>query len=92
MLLELIFDQVNLVLEFLEGLRQRVGEHGVILTCGGRSAVFLPQVPAEQGWGREMLLTHLARKAGLSDDAWRGAGAEIDVFTAEVFEENDDRL
>lgn len=61
------------------------GRHGVILERDGRSAVFLPQVAVEQGWDRATLLEHLARKAGLARDAWRGA--RLSVFEAESFGE-----
>lgn len=63
-----------------------VGRHGVVLNRHGRSAVFLPQVAPEQGWDRDTMLTHLARKAGLPGDAWR-EGAQFSVFEAEVFHE-----
>ena len=51
-----------------------------------RSAVFLPQVAPEQGWGIEETLTNLAMKAGLPPDAWR-EGASFTVFEAIVFHE-----
>jgi hypothetical protein len=57
-----------------------VGRHGIVLAKDGRRAVFLPDVAVEQGWDREQTLSHLARKAGLPDDAWR-EGAEFYVFT-----------
>ena len=63
-----------------------IGRHGMVLTKGGRSAVFLPQVAPEQGWGIEETLTHLAMKAGLPADAWR-SGAEFLVFEAQVIQE-----
>ena len=63
-----------------------IGRHGMVLTKGGRSAVFLPQVAPEQGWGIEETLTHLAMKAGLPPDAWR-SGAEFLVFEAQVIHE-----
>jgi len=63
-----------------------VGRHGVILSKGGRRALFLPQVAPEQGWDRDTMLDHLARKAGLPTDAWR-RGAQFEVFTAQVFSE-----
>lgn len=63
-----------------------IGKHGMVLTKGGHSAVFLPQVAPEQGWGIEETLTHLAMKAGLSADAWR-EGAEFLVFEAQVVQE-----
>lgn len=64
----------------------KVGRHGMVLRKGGRSAVFLPQVATEQGWGIEETLTHLARKAGLQSDDWR-EGAEYLVFEAQVVRE-----
>ncbi|HNX35237.1 MAG TPA: AmmeMemoRadiSam system protein B [Kiritimatiellia bacterium] len=63
-----------------------VGRHGMVLSKGGRSAVFLPQVAPEQGWGIEETLTHLAMKAGLPPDAWR-SGADFLVFEAQVIRE-----
>jgi AmmeMemoRadiSam system protein B/AmmeMemoRadiSam system protein A len=67
----------------------QVGRHGVILEVSNRRAVFLPQVAPEQGWDRVQTLRHLARKAGLSDDAWRRPEAELSVFTALVFGDAD---
>jgi len=65
-----------------------VGKHGVVLSKDGHRAVFLPQVAPEQGWSREEMLAHLARKAGLRADAWRD-GAAFTVFEAEVFGEEE---
>jgi AmmeMemoRadiSam system protein A len=66
------------------------GRDGVLLRRGGRSAVFLPQVATEQGWGIEELLENLALKAGLGRDEWREA--ELEVFQAEVFAEDAAKL
>ena len=63
-----------------------IGKHGMVLSKAGRSAVFLPQVAPEQGWGIEETLTHLSMKAGLPSDAWR-SGAEYLVFEAQVIHE-----
>jgi hypothetical protein len=60
------------------------GRHGVVLAKGGRRAVFLPEVAAQAGWGREETLTRLALKAGLEPDAWRN-GAALAVFTTQHF-------
>jgi AmmeMemoRadiSam system protein B/AmmeMemoRadiSam system protein A len=49
----------------------RIGRDGVLIEKNGRSAVYLPSVPVEQGWEREEMLEHLCRKAGLSEDAWK---------------------
>lgn len=66
-----------------------IGEHGIILQCRGRSAVFLPQVAPEQGWDREDTLTHLCYKAGLPFRAWQSDDAKLSVFTAMVFSEKE---
>ena len=65
------------------------GRHGIILNKGISKAVFLPQVATEQGWDRETTLTHLALKAGLGPNEWR-RGAELEVFEAIVFGEDDE--
>jgi len=65
-----------------------IGRDGVILSKNGRSAVFLPQVAPEQGWGVEEMLRHLSSKAGLPADAWK-SGAAFEVFQAEVFGEKE---
>ncbi len=66
-----------------------VGEHGVILSNSGRSAVFLPQVAPEQGWSRDTTLAHLSMKAGMASDAWREPETKFSVFKAIVFSEKD---
>jgi len=63
-----------------------IGKHGMVLSKNGRSAVFLPQVAPEQGWGIEETLTHLSMKAGLPPDAWK-ADADYLVFEAQVIHE-----
>lgn len=65
-----------------------IGRHGMVLSKGGRSAVFLPQVAPEQGWGIEDTLTHLAMKAGLGPEDWRD-GADYLVFEAQIARERD---
>jgi AMMECR1 domain-containing protein len=65
-----------------------VGRDGVILRKSGRSAVFLPQVATEQGWGRDQMLDQLCMKAGLPAGSWK-QGAQFLTFQAEVFSETD---
>jgi AmmeMemoRadiSam system protein A len=66
----------------------RLGTHGILIRHGSRSGVFLPQVATETGWSLEDLLGHCSRdKAGLGWNGWKEA--EIYVFTATVFSEND---
>lgn len=66
-----------------------IGEHGIILSHGRHSAVFLPQVAPEQGWDVETTLTHLSLKAGLGPGAWREPAAKFSVFRAIVMAEGE---
>lgn len=67
------------------------GKHGVIIQKGFmHQGLFLPQVATEWGWGREELLSNLcSHKAGLPPDAWKDPDTRIEIFTADVFSEED---
>lgn len=65
--------------------RIEVGRHGLALQYGGRSGVFLPQVPVEQGWDREAYLEHLCVKAGVPHGTWRLPQARLFWYEALVF-------
>ena len=65
--------------------RIEVGRHGLALQYGGRTGVFLPQVPVEQGWDRLAYLDNLCRKAGLPQGTWRLPGARLFWYEAQVF-------
>lgn len=60
------------------------GTHGVILSRGGRSAVFLPQV-WDQLPDKERFLENLCIKCGLSKHAWKEPGTRVSVYEAEYF-------
>ena len=60
----------------------KVGTHGVYLEASGRSSVFLPQVPVEEGWDLATYLKQLALKAGLPPDGWKSG--RLYRFTAEI--------
>lgn len=62
-----------------------VGRHGLALQYAGRTGVFLPQVPVEQGWDREAYLDHLCVKAGVPVGAWRLPQARLFWYEAQVF-------
>ena len=67
-----------------------LGKHGVIVSRGPRSGVFLPQVATETGWSKEEFLSQLcSQKAGLDADAWKDKNTQIQIFRAEVFSEKD---
>jgi AmmeMemoRadiSam system protein A len=63
-----------------------LGEHGIIVHQGLHRGLLLPQVPVEWGWDLDTYLRHGCLKAGLEEDAWK-KGAEIQVFSAQVFSE-----
>lgn len=65
--------------------RIEVGRHGLALQYGGRSGVFLPQVPVEQGWDTAAYLEHLCAKAGVPRGAWRLPQARLFWYEALVF-------
>ena len=61
------------------------GTHGVVLSCDGRSGVFIPQMWEQLPEPREFLF-HLKRKAGLPTQVWPD-GMRVERFTAEHWEE-----
>jgi AmmeMemoRadiSam system protein B/AmmeMemoRadiSam system protein A len=68
----------------------QIGRHGVLIRLGADDgALYLPQVPLEQGWGLQATLLNLCRKAGLPDDAWQRDDARIYVFTGQWFSEGE---
>lgn len=62
----------------------KVGRHGLALQYMGRSGVFLPQVPVEQGWDQKAYLDNLCLKAGLPPGSWSAPGARLFWFEALV--------
>ena len=73
-----------------EELKEKItiGRDGLIIRYHGRSGLFLPQVPIEQGWDVETYLTHLCFKAGLPPDAWFDKEADIYSFQGQIFAED----
>jgi AmmeMemoRadiSam system protein B/AmmeMemoRadiSam system protein A len=68
----------------------QIGRDGVMMRVGEKSgALFLPQVPLDEGWDLEDLLANLCRKAGLPDDAWQRPDARFYVFAGQWFGEAD---
>jgi len=79
------------ILSALKSVRPQeveIGTHGLLISQHGRRGLLLPQVPLEHGWDRNTFLEETCRKAGLPVDAWK-SGAEIEVFTAEIFGDAD---
>jgi hypothetical protein len=66
-----------------------VGTHGIYIEKGFYRGVLLPQVATEHGWDRATFLRQTCVKAGLPTNAWEADDAEIYVFSAQVFGEDD---
>jgi AmmeMemoRadiSam system protein A len=70
--------------------RIEIGRDGILMRIGDdHSALFLPQVPLDQGWDLQTTLVQLSRKAGLSDDAWQDKEAQFYTFEGQWFGEED---
>ncbi|MFH1863206.1 MAG: AmmeMemoRadiSam system protein B [bacterium] len=67
----------------------QVGVHGIIMRQGYRQGLLLPQVATDYGWDRQTFLEHTCQKAGLPPDAWKDKKTEIQIFSAEVFDEEE---
>lgn len=68
----------------------QVGVHGLMVTSRGSAAqrgLLLPKVATEQGWDPEALFAHTCEKAGLPRDFWQSEEAQVERFTAQVFDE-----
>ena len=66
-----------------------VGRDGIIVSADGHRGLLLPQVAVEWGWDRETFLDQTCVKAGLAPDRWRRPGVTIEVFSAEIFSEEE---
>lgn len=64
-----------------------LGRDGVVLRKKGKSSVFLPNVPIEQGWTKIDMMENLSIKAGLKKDAWI-EGAQFEIFQSIEFGED----
>lgn len=58
-----------------------IGRHGIVVSVGTSSGVFLPQVAVEHGWDAIELLEHCCRtKLALPADTWKLPQAKVSVF------------
>jgi len=65
-----------------------VGQHGLLIRKGFHVGLLLPQVAGDRNWSRGQFLDAICAKAGLPANG--GRGADLYVFSAEVFEEEDE--
>lgn len=67
-----------------------MGKHGVYLERGGRGGTFLPQVAEDFNNDRDAFLSALcSHKAGLPSDCYKDPKTNLDVYTAQVFNEKE---
>lgn len=67
-----------------------LGRHGIYIKKGSRSGTFLPQVAETTGWNKEEFIGHCARdKAGIGWDGWKDDDAEVYIYEAKIFSEED---
>lgn len=64
-----------------------LGEHGLLVSHGGRHGLLLPQVARQEGWDLQTFLEATCLKAGLAPDAWK-RGAVLEAFGAQVIGED----
>ena len=64
-----------------------IGRDGLIVEQGFSRGLLLPQVPVEQGWGKEEFLNHTCMKAGLFPDAWYDKTTKVFKFSGQIFTE-----
>lgn len=77
--------EVNKPEEYLSKIE--IGRDGLIVEQGFFKGLLLPQVPIEQGWGKEEFLSHTCMKAGLMPDAWFDKNTKISKFSGQIFSE-----
>jgi hypothetical protein len=65
------------------------GKHGLIVSCGWKRGVLLPQVAGQFHWNAQQFLEETCAKADLARDAWKDPATRVQAFTAEVFSEAD---
>ena len=68
-----------------------IGKDGLIVEQGFYKGLLLPQVPVEQGWGKEEFLSQTCRKAGLLPNAWFEKNTKIYRFSGQIFTEIEPR-
>ncbi|MDD5218884.1 MAG: AmmeMemoRadiSam system protein A [Candidatus Omnitrophica bacterium] len=80
--------QIKIEISILGELRKmnsiqelKIGKHGIIVSKGGYSGTYLPQVATEQGWTAEKFVQHCAcQKAGIP----LAEVSEAEVFLYEI--------
>lgn len=64
-----------------------IGRDGLIVECGMRAGLLLPQVPVDWNWDAEEFLSQCCIKAGLPPDSWLDRNVSVSKFSGQVFSE-----
>ena len=88
-LLEIEISVLSPIREISDPSLVEIGVHGLIITRGANRGLLLPQVATEWKWDRENFLAQTCVKAGLPEDMWSREGTKIEIFTADVFSEEE---
>jgi len=67
-----------------------IGIHGLILEEENIRAILLPQVAVSHNFIREQFLSALCEKGGLPPDTWMMQKLNLQVFTANIFSDDDE--
>jgi AmmeMemoRadiSam system protein A len=83
--------ELSVLSQLTEATKEQIepGKHGLIVNCGWRRGVLLPQVAAQFHWGPVRFLEETCVKAGMEPNAWQDESTRVQTFTAEVFSEAD---
>jgi len=83
--------ELSVLSQFTDATEDQIepGKHGLIVSCGWKRGVLLPQVAAQFHWGAVRFLEETCVKAGLEPNAWREKSTRVQTFAAEVFSEAD---
>lgn len=66
----------------------KLGKHGVLISRGNKSGVFLPEVAEKEDWDLGTFLEALCvEKAGLPSNAWMDKDTDLYIFTTVTFQE-----
>ena len=66
-----------------------IGKHGLIIEQGFMRGLLLPQVATEYDWDVPTFLEQTCQKAGLPKDVWQDPSTKIQIFSADIFSEDD---
>jgi len=62
-----------------------IGKHGLLIACGEKRGLLLPQVATEHHLSRGRFLEETCRKAVLPLDAWKCSETQLFGFTCDIF-------